>query len=817
MEDYKTIKGLRSLPEFAKIIKKITLYSNEKKVVLEESEKVFLLSSAIVLSKNYDIDKRYQSYAELAYYMILKYSLITNDFLPLYDFTVNFGFYPIAKSLVEKGKIEIKGIINHNVQSRIKDEFKYNNLIETYSQKKVRNSILESENNEICFIAPTSFGKSSLIIEDIKKNMSYRNKISIIVPTKSLLTQTFRTLKKEISKRKIILHDEMYEGETEFLSVLTQERALRLLQKNECVYFDTLYIDEAHNLFNKDSRTILLSRLIRLNKKRNPNHRVVYLSPLISNSDNLKFDIDQDIVEQKIDFNMKEPEIYEFCLDSTIQKYNRFIDIFYPIGDEESYLSYIYKTKKNKNFFFLTSPRKIELFTKELFNYLPSRDFKCDDLENVIENLKRYVHEDFYGIQYLKKGVVYLHGKLPDHIKEYLEYKFQTLEIINYLVANNVILEGINLPIDSLYILSVHGLSEQRLTNLIGRVNRLNMIFNSANEDYSLLLPNIHFVNTVEYGRKNSKMCNKIRKLRTGRFLDEINNPLLLEFDIDKFDTENEDDQKKKKLAEKVISEETFILAENTLTEIDKLKKKMLDLGMNTIYNLNETLCELLLSRIAKKEYKIENNIVFEIQEIFVKDLDFMIVDAEFARLKNDAAISYYENFISISKKKSLKENIENIVSHFKVRRKSADSLMYMGDSYGETAYDGIGSHGKPVYVDLKQKSDTELVNLAIVKLKLENDFINYTMIKFFQLMLDYEIISKKYYNILVYGTNDETKLSLLKQGLTINIINKLDLDNQIKNIMIDENNIASGNEEFEEYKKTLDDFFRFEIDKYFS
>lgn len=76
------------------------------------------------------------------------------------------------------------------------------------------------------------------------------------------------------------------------------------------------------------------------------------MSPLISNSDNLKFDIDQDIVEQKIDFNMKEPEIYEFCLDSTIQKYNRFIDIFYPIGDEESYLSYIYKTKKIRIFSF---------------------------------------------------------------------------------------------------------------------------------------------------------------------------------------------------------------------------------------------------------------------------------------------------------------------------------------------------------------------------------------------------------------------------------------------------------------------------------
>jgi len=73
MEDYKTIKGLRSLPEFEKIIEKITLYSNDERIELDESEKVFLLSSAIILSKNYDVDKRYQSYAELAYYIILKY------------------------------------------------------------------------------------------------------------------------------------------------------------------------------------------------------------------------------------------------------------------------------------------------------------------------------------------------------------------------------------------------------------------------------------------------------------------------------------------------------------------------------------------------------------------------------------------------------------------------------------------------------------------------------------------------------------------------------------------------------------------------
>lgn len=142
---------------------------------------------------------------------------------------------------------------------------------------------------------------------------------------------------------------------------------------------------------------------------------------------------------------------------------------------------------------------------------------------------------------------------------------------------------------------------------------------------------------------------------------------------------------------------------------------------------------------------------------------------------------------------------------------------MYMGKSYGEVPYDGVNSRGNRVYVELKQKNDTELVNLAIVKLKLENDFINYTMIKFFQLMLDYNLISNQYYNSLVYGTNNETKLNLLKQGLTINVINKLDSDKQIQNIIIDENNITYGNKQFEEYKETLDDFFRFEIDKYFN
>lgn len=805
MNDYKLIKMLKNIPNFELIIKKLILQSSEDPTIMNNSEKVFLLGCAIFLIKGYEKDRRYKSYIEFAYYIILKYAIIFNDYLPLYDFAINFGFYPIAKSLVDNNLVQLNTIENCTTQARIEEEYKHNDFIETYSQKIVRDNMLENKNNELCIVAPTSFGKSSLIIEDIKNNLDKRDKVAIIVPTKSLIIQTFRNLKSEIRDRKIILHDEMYEGEDKFLSVLTQERALRLLQKNEDLYFDTLYIDEAHNLFEKGSRTILLSRLIRINRIRNSNHRVIYLSPLIFSASNLKFDEQQNIVEQRIDYNMKEPEIYILDRDNKISKYNRFFDIFYDYGVDNSYLNYIYNTCKNKNFFYINTPKKIERFSKELFEYSPLRYISNPEVDVIIENLENYVHKDFYGIKYLRKGIVYLHGKLPDHIKEYLEYKFKNVDCIKYLIANSVILEGINLPINCMYILNTRGLSPQKLTNLIGRVNRLNIIFNSTNRDYSLLLPNIHFINVREYSDKNCNMKNKITNLRTGRFKDNVKNPLL----INNTNNKNVED-------EKIIKEETFILSaeNNHLSQKDDLKRKMINLGMNIIYQIDDSLCETLLQRINTKEL-IETNIIGNISKIFIIGLDRYIIDKEFLRLKNNDAVNYYENFIKIAKKKSIKENIDNIVSHFNVRKNSKNSLMYVGESYGEIKYNEESQ--KAVYVDLKQKNEIELVNLAIVKLKLENDFISYKLIKFFQLLFDYEILSEDYYHTLVYGTSDKKKINLLKQGLSINIINKLEADNQLDNIWINSNNLIEGNNKFEKYKETLDDFLKFEIDKYFN
>ncbi|HFG2122035.1 TPA: hypothetical protein ACGF40_003850, partial [Vibrio cholerae] len=150
------------------------------------------------------------------------------------------------------------------------------------------------------------------------------------------------------------------------------------------------------------------------------------------------------------------------------------------------------------------------------------------------------VHKDFYCVEYIKKGLVYLHGKLPDLIKEYLEFKFSKNKEVKYIVANSVILEGVNLPVDNMYIMNTNSLDAKSLTNLIGRVNRLNEVFDDKRKSLDKLQPSIHFVNSEEFNRKSGNMENQIRKLKSGVFKDSLENPLLVNFDIEQMKLELE-------------------------------------------------------------------------------------------------------------------------------------------------------------------------------------------------------------------------------------------------------------------------------------
>ena len=302
MAKEKSVLNMKSLPVYAAVMKKLTVSPE----LLTNDEKSYILTCAIILIRKYQNDKRCSTYIDLAYYIILKYSLSFDDYEPLYDFSVNIGFYPIAQAITNDKLISFDNIAFSLIPEQIRTNYERGKITETLEQRTTRDRILSSKSNEISFIAPTSFGKSSIIIEHIIANLTHAKRVAIIVPSKSLLMQTYHAVRKKNINLKILIHDEMFDEEERFIAVFTQERALRLLEKRD-IYFDALYIDEAHRLFEGDSRSILLSRLIKLNYVRNRDSRVMYLSPLITDTDNLKLFSEQSISEQRIRFNIKEP------------------------------------------------------------------------------------------------------------------------------------------------------------------------------------------------------------------------------------------------------------------------------------------------------------------------------------------------------------------------------------------------------------------------------------------------------------------------------------------------------------------------------
>ena len=805
----RALKNIGKEQRFRDVFNKLTIGE-----ILRPDDRAYILATAMLFIRRYQQDRRYTSYADLAYYIILKYSIRHEDYAPLYDFASNFGFYPIAKALLSHGLYDGNLITNclGDIQlDRFRNETEDTLTLE---QHLASASFLNDHARETCYLAPTSFGKSSLIVDQIKRIGDFPSRIVVLVPTKSLLIQTLQMIRKANLHRKVMIHDEMYDGEDSFIAVFTQERALRLLIKHETC-FDILFVDEAHNLLKENSRSILLSRVIAKNRVLNPDHRVLYLSPLLQDANNLRLAPDQHISSHIVRFNVKEPEIYELRLNKEVFQYNRFVDQFYRLHECVEIQDYLLSTSGGKNFVYNYRPVKVELLAGELCAMLPLIE-PTNELNEVVRILSDEVHPDFYAIEHLKHGVVYLHGKLPDLVKEYLEFKYKVLPELKYVVANSVILEGMNLPIDTLFIFNTFALQGKELMNLIGRVNRLNTIFGQTENKLERLLPQVHFINNTEHNGVKSKMKNKIVLLRSRVFDDEIKNPTLEAFEI----PAGSKQEYVAKVTE-VQNSERFLTV-TPETRDDEIKAYLIQSGINEFYS--DTIN--LIHRIIAESPALKTNpprswtdasMMEKIEYLFLRDIDNTIVDFEIRRLSNAEARNYYESHILIAQKKALNENINSQVQYFKEKSNSQNSKLYFGRSYGEEPYttESYPNPANKIYIDLAKKNDKQLANLSVIKLKMEDDFVSFKINKFIVMLFDYDLITTDEYNRYIYGTTDEKKIQLTKYGLTVSMISRLEQDGQLVNLEFDEFNNLRTTPAFEEFLLTVNDFYRFEIRRY--
>ena len=744
-------------------------------VELSDIELEKILSIGIFLTR---LDNK--NLQRLGYRLFLLYSKITDDYKPLYELSLNKGLIPISQFIENNLNYSEKyGNLYTEINSIENDEFRWNNSYKTIGQFELFRKAEKSKLQSQIIVAPTSYGKTELILSFIDHTKF--KKICIISPTKSLLAQTKKRIINQFGYRKIITYPEMYTNkDDEIIAVLTQERLLRLLQSNSDLIFDLLVVDEAHNIldeFSKErTRSVILASVIIICKKRNDNLVCKYLTPFLKSKESLKIKYISNVAEwYSVVENVKSEMFYFYDIENNkkvlLDQYSTMKDklIEFKVNELGDDADVVIANCDEKNIIYLNSPKKLETFAHKLFSKLPERQILR--LNKAASDLREYVHEDYKLANYIEKGIIYHHGSIPEPIRYFIEDLYANIPEIKMLIANSTLLEGVNIPATRMFILDPYRgnsyLSPSAFKNLIGRVCRFGEIFNSSTGDLKYLLPEIHIVKGG-YCKKDFKVENfvKGRKILVedyDKITDDVKNPLLVNSDSD---------ETKKKEAEDILENISHcdVITDNNS---NKAKTKIGQLCFENNINIFDIL------EIEKQiDNEVENvNIAQSIDTVF-NIIDYLffskINDSKgeynnLKRLREHEAQSFYKMLINWRIMGfTMKVMIDEVVGYWNTLREEQSRIVYVGKWGDKTR----GGH-KKYWTDITEKNEYEKVNLAIVRLKEEYDFIDNELVKYIEILYSVELIEESLYLKIKYGTDDKAKIALLNCGIS-SILSKL-------------------------------------------
>ncbi|WP_103652416.1 DEAD/DEAH box helicase [Campylobacter concisus] len=756
--------------EFPELYKKLQIGVKLSDIELEK-----ILSIGIFL-----IGLEDKNLQKLGYRLFLLYSKTTDDYKPLYELSLNKGLIPISKFIENNlNYLEKYGNIYTDINSIVSDEFKWNNSYQTIGQFKLFKEAIELKLKSQIIVAPTSYGKTELILSFI--DQTEFKKICIISPTKSLLAQTKKRIINQFGYRKIITYPEMYNNkDDEIIAVLTQERLLRLLQNNPDLKFDLLVVDEAHNILdefsNERTRSVILASVIIICKKRNDNLVCKYLTPFLKSKESLKIKhISNDAEWYSVMENVKSEMFYFYDLENNkkvlLDQYSAMKDKLIDfnvdtLGDDTDI---VIANCDKKNIIYLNSPKRIEVFAYKMFSKLPEK--QIDKLNKAASDLREYVHEDYKLADYIKKGIVYHHGSIPESIRYFIEDLYVNIPEIKILIANSTLLEGVNIPATKMFILDPcrgsNYLSPSSFKNLVGRVCRFGEIFNNSSGDLKYLLPEIHIIKG-KYCRKNFNVESFVKGIKIlvedyTKITDDIKNPLLIHSDID--------DSKTKK-AEEIL--DNISHCDNiTNNSYRKTKTKIGQLCFENNINIFD-----IFEMEEKIDKELKNiNKAQSIDTVF-NTIDYLFFSKindnqgdynNLKRLREHEAQNFYKMLINWRIMGfTMKVMIGEVVGYWNALREEQSRTVYVGKWGDKTR----GGH-REYWTDITEKDEYEKVNLAIVRLKEEYDFIDNEIVKYIEILYSLELIEESLYLKIKYGTGDKVKIALLNCGIS-NILSKL-------------------------------------------
>lgn len=396
---------------------------------------------------------------------------------------------------------------------------------------KYQIEILNILNDSNLFLsAPTSFGKTFIMLEFIKRNEEKLKNIIFIIPTLALMNELVKKIYKLFSEGYNICINGSEELKEKNIFVFVPERSDKeFLTRIKELEIDLLVFDEIYKLQPKSNSEIKTDdRIIYMNK--------VYL----------------DLVKKSNKIALLGPYINSVSFQRTkldiVKYYTNFLPVYNNVivlKDNESWTNYI---KLEHQLIYFSSPGSIYNNLEKILEIIPENEDYIRKYSLEIEYLENKVSKDWYVIALLKRGIGIHHGKTPMFLRKFYENEYNSGNI-KILLCTNTLMEGINTPTNSLIVVDDPG-TAFKLNNLIGRVGRLNVESPSIGE---VILSNSSILD-------NLKNTNDWCDLKILAESDEI----VSDDEIIYLDKEYKQEDKKEK-----INEELKILTDYNITVDD--------------------------------------------------------------------------------------------------------------------------------------------------------------------------------------------------------------------------------------------------------
>jgi hypothetical protein len=348
-----------------------------------------------------------------------------------------------------------------------------------------------ASDEDVITSAPTSTGKTHIILRHlvlrlIKSDGAFA---VVVVPTRALISEIAKKIY-EIAKsnqyeKKVEICTVPKEGpfEDRTFFVMTQERLFEILQAGD-LYFDYLFVDEAHNISDKNRGVLLHLTLQKMLEGSNPQIIISMPSQQYQNAFDSVFDgvrFEKQITEHTpvakiimpVELKGRKIQITRINNNNSVSINKGFTgrklsSNVYRLGKNESNIVYQNKTNYCEN---------VALEIAELID----GEKELQSLDDAADYVERFLHPDFSLAYCLRKGVAFHYGPLPGVIRGLVEDLARNEEI-DFVVCTSTLAEGVNLPAKNLFLKNpiyqppykeAERLETVKLDNITGRAGRM--------------------------------------------------------------------------------------------------------------------------------------------------------------------------------------------------------------------------------------------------------------------------------------------------------------------------------------------------------